>query len=140
MVFFFSATAPRPALGPTERPIQCIPWILTPGTKRPVCESDHLPLSSAEVKNASSYTSTLPIRLRGMVLRAMNTSSRRRSYLSTETTLSLLLPLLPTYLLPCTSTSFPFYPYITILPSYQTTHISLSLKKLYQDYSLQSFE
>jgi hypothetical protein len=39
-----------------------------PGVKRPVREADHSLPSSAEVKNAWSYTSTLPIRLHGVVL------------------------------------------------------------------------
>jgi hypothetical protein len=34
-----------------------------PRIKRPGRETDHLPPSSAEVKNTWSYTSTLPIRL-----------------------------------------------------------------------------
>jgi hypothetical protein len=33
----------------------------------PGCEADHLPPSSAELKNAWSYTST-PVRLHGVVL------------------------------------------------------------------------
>jgi hypothetical protein len=33
---------------------------LSLGVKWPVCEADHSPPSSAEVKNAWSYTSTLP--------------------------------------------------------------------------------
>jgi hypothetical protein len=41
---------------------------LTPGVKRPEREAKHSPPSSAEVKNAWSYTSTHPIRLRGVVL------------------------------------------------------------------------
>jgi hypothetical protein len=40
------------------------PW----GVKRSGREADHLPPSSAEVKNARSYTSTPPIRLHGVVL------------------------------------------------------------------------
>jgi hypothetical protein len=48
---------------PTELPIQ---WI--PGLKRPGSEADHSPSSSAEVKNASSYTPTSPIRLYDVVL------------------------------------------------------------------------
>jgi len=36
--------------------------------KRPGRESDHSPTSSAEVKNAWSYISSLPIRLHGVVL------------------------------------------------------------------------
>jgi hypothetical protein len=39
-----------------------------PGVKRPGREADHSPPSSAEVKNAWSYTSTAPIRLHGVVL------------------------------------------------------------------------
>jgi hypothetical protein len=40
-----------------------------PGEKRPEREADHSPPSSAEVKNAWSYTSTPPIHLHGVVLR-----------------------------------------------------------------------
>jgi len=40
---------------------------ITPGIKRPGRQPDHLPQSSPEVKNAWSYTSTQPIRLRGVV-------------------------------------------------------------------------
>jgi hypothetical protein len=39
-----------------------------PGVKRQGCETDLSPPSSAEVKNAWSYTSTSPIRLHGVVL------------------------------------------------------------------------
>jgi hypothetical protein len=39
-----------------------------PGVKRPEHEVDHSPPSSAEIKNAWSYTSTPPIRLHGVVL------------------------------------------------------------------------
>jgi len=38
------------------------------GLKQLGCEADHSPPSSAEVKNAWSYTSTLPVCLHGMVL------------------------------------------------------------------------
>jgi len=41
---------------------------LSLGVKRLGCEADQSLLSSAEVKNAWSYTSTLPIRLYGVVL------------------------------------------------------------------------
>jgi hypothetical protein len=40
-----------------------------PGVKRPGGEADHSPPSSAEVKNAWSYTFTPPTRLQGVVLR-----------------------------------------------------------------------
>jgi hypothetical protein len=64
-IFLFT-TASRPALGPTQ--IQWIPGALSLGVKRPRREADHLPPSSAEVKNARSYTSTPAIRLHGVVL------------------------------------------------------------------------
>jgi len=44
---FLLVIAPRPALEPTQSPIQ---WIA--GVKRPEREADHSPPSSAEVKNA----------------------------------------------------------------------------------------
>jgi len=51
-------TASRTALGPTQRPMQWVPGALSLGVKRPGRETDHSPPSSAEVKNAWSYTST----------------------------------------------------------------------------------
>jgi hypothetical protein len=44
------------------------PGALSLGLKRPGREADHSPPSSAEVKNAWSYTSTPPICLHGVVL------------------------------------------------------------------------
>jgi hypothetical protein len=58
---FFLDVASGPALGPTQPPIRYVPGVV----KRPYREADHLP-SSAEVKNAWSYTSTPPIRLHGV--------------------------------------------------------------------------
>jgi len=52
---FLFATASRPGLTPTDPLIQ---WV--PGIKRPRREADHSLQSSAEVKNAWIYTSTLP--------------------------------------------------------------------------------
>jgi hypothetical protein len=54
--------------GPTQPPIQLVTGALSLGVKRPAREADHLPPSSAEVKNAWNYTSTPPILLHGMVL------------------------------------------------------------------------
>jgi hypothetical protein len=65
---FHLTTVSRTALGPTQPPVQEVPEALSLGVKRPGSEADHSPLSSAEVNSAWSYTSTLPIRLRGMVL------------------------------------------------------------------------
>jgi hypothetical protein len=54
-------TVSRPALEPTQPPIQWIPRALSLGVKQPGCETNYLPPSSAEVKIAWSYTSTLPV-------------------------------------------------------------------------------
>jgi hypothetical protein len=54
---FLFTTASRTALGPTKPPIQWVPGALSPGLKRPVCETDHSRPFSATVKNAWSYTS-----------------------------------------------------------------------------------
>jgi hypothetical protein len=58
----------RQALGPTQPPIQWVPGALSLGAKRPRREADHSPPSSAEVKNAWSYTPIPPVRLHGVVL------------------------------------------------------------------------
>jgi hypothetical protein len=55
-IFLFT-TVPRPALGPTQPPIQWVPGALSLGVKRPEREADHSPPSSVEAKNAWSYTS-----------------------------------------------------------------------------------
>jgi hypothetical protein len=60
-----------------QPPIQWIPGAPALEVKRPGRESDHAPPSSAEVKNAWSYTSTPPIRLHGVVL----SSAQRQLYL-----------------------------------------------------------
>jgi hypothetical protein len=42
----------RPALGPTQPPVQWLPGVLYPGVKaRPGRDADHPPPSSAEVEN-----------------------------------------------------------------------------------------
>jgi hypothetical protein len=56
------------ALGAIQPPIQWVPGALSLGVMRPGREDDHSPPSSAEVKNAWSYTSTSPIHLHGVVL------------------------------------------------------------------------
>jgi len=56
--FFSSITVSRPALGPTQHPIQWVAGAVSLGTKQPGREADHLPPSTAEVQNAWSYTST----------------------------------------------------------------------------------
>jgi hypothetical protein len=51
-------TACRPALGPTQPPVQWVPGVVYRGVKRSGREADHSPPSSVEVKNAWSYTTT----------------------------------------------------------------------------------
>jgi hypothetical protein len=65
---FLFTTASRTVLGPTQPPIQWVPWALSLGVKGPGREADHSPPFSAEVKNAWKSTSTPPIRLHGVVL------------------------------------------------------------------------
>jgi hypothetical protein len=48
-IFLFT-TASRPALGPTQPPIQWVPGALSLGVKRPGREADQSPVSSAEVR------------------------------------------------------------------------------------------
>jgi hypothetical protein len=66
-IFLFITTS-RTALRPSQPPIQWVPGVLSLGVKRPGREADHSSTSSAEVKNAWSYTFTFPIRLHGVVL------------------------------------------------------------------------
>jgi hypothetical protein len=65
---FLFTTMSRLALVPTQPHIQRVPEVLSFGIKRPGCEADDSPPSSAEVKNAWSYILTPPIRLPGVVL------------------------------------------------------------------------
>jgi hypothetical protein len=58
----------RTALWSTQPPLQWVPGILSLEVKRPGREAGHSPPSSAEVKNAWSYTSTPPVRLHGVGL------------------------------------------------------------------------
>jgi hypothetical protein len=42
----------RPALGPTQPPVQLVPVVLSPGVKaRPGRDADHSPPSNGEVEN-----------------------------------------------------------------------------------------
>jgi hypothetical protein len=59
-IIFLFATASRTVLEPTQPPIQWVLGALSLGVKRPGSEADYSPPSSAEVKNAWSYTSTPP--------------------------------------------------------------------------------
>jgi hypothetical protein len=49
-IFLFTTASTRPALGPTQPPIQWVPGALSLGVKRPRREAEHSPPSSAEVK------------------------------------------------------------------------------------------
>jgi hypothetical protein len=67
MGFLLFATASRPAPEFIQPPVQWVLEALKPGVKRPAREADHSPPSSAEVKNAWSYTFTPSIRLHSAV-------------------------------------------------------------------------
>jgi hypothetical protein len=56
--FFSSPSLSGPALGHTQPLIHWVPGALSLGVKRPGREVGYSPLSSAEVKNTWSYTST----------------------------------------------------------------------------------
>jgi hypothetical protein len=60
-------TAFRPALEPTQPPVQWVTGALSLGLRQPGRETDHSPSSTPEVKNVWSYTSTPPTRLHGVV-------------------------------------------------------------------------
>jgi hypothetical protein len=51
---FLHFTISRPALGPTQPPIQWEPGAFSPGVQWPRREADHSPSSSAEVKNGGA--------------------------------------------------------------------------------------
>jgi hypothetical protein len=77
-IFIFT-TASRPALGPTQPPIQWVPGALSLGVKWPGREADHSPPSSAEVKE-----------LVDLYLHSPNTLSWRRAQLKKAQGLYLL--------------------------------------------------
>jgi hypothetical protein len=54
---FLLSIASRPALGPTQPPIQWVPGAVSPGAKRHLREADLSPPSSAEVKNSGAIIS-----------------------------------------------------------------------------------
>jgi hypothetical protein len=55
--FYFSMSS-RLSLGSTQPPMQCVPWALSPGVKRPWREAKHSPATRAEVEKMWIYTST----------------------------------------------------------------------------------
>jgi hypothetical protein len=57
---FFLFKSCRPVLEATQPLIQWVTRAILPGVKRPDCESDHSPQTSAKVKNTWIYISTPP--------------------------------------------------------------------------------
>jgi len=57
-IFILFVTESRLALGSIYTPIQYLPWVLSPGVKRPERETDHSPPTTAKVKKEWSYNST----------------------------------------------------------------------------------
>jgi hypothetical protein len=65
---FLFSTASRPAVGPTQPPIQWLPGALSTGIKRPGREADHSPPATTEVKKNVDINIHSPIRLHGIML------------------------------------------------------------------------
>jgi hypothetical protein len=78
-IFLFITTS-RPALRPTQPPIQWVPGALSLGVKRPEGEADHSSPSSAEVKKCVE-----------LYLHSCNTPSWRGAELSTGTSLPFII-------------------------------------------------
>jgi hypothetical protein len=57
---FSSPCLPDPVLGPTQPPIKWVSGALSPGVKRPWCEADRSPATSAKVKKTWICTATPP--------------------------------------------------------------------------------
>jgi hypothetical protein len=57
---FLFSTSSRPVLQPTQPPIQCVPWALSPEVKQLGRETDQSPPNSAEVKKIWIYIFSLP--------------------------------------------------------------------------------
>jgi hypothetical protein len=66
--FCSSTPCPRPALGPTDPPIQWSSGALSLGVKRPGHDADHSPQSSSGVKGCVKLYLRSPIRLHRVVL------------------------------------------------------------------------
>jgi hypothetical protein len=62
---FIFSTSSRPALGPTQPPIQCVPRALYTGVKRAGREADHSSPVSAKKKNVYLHIHPPPLRLHG---------------------------------------------------------------------------
>jgi hypothetical protein len=61
------ASVSRPALGPTQPPVQWVPGFLSPGVKVwPGRDADHSPPPSAEVENEKELYLLSPKRLHGV--------------------------------------------------------------------------
>jgi hypothetical protein len=83
-MFLLTTAVSKPALGPTQPPIQCVTGSLSQRVKGPRSEADLSPPSSAKIKTAWSCTSTPPIRLHGAVFGKEKAQGQRYLYLSTS--------------------------------------------------------
>jgi hypothetical protein len=105
-IFLFTI-ASRPALGPTQPPIQWVLGALSPGVKQPGLQAHHLPPSSSEAKECVE-----------LYLHSSNMSSWRGAQLKKKAQGQLYL-----YLLPVDIPSCPFQKvavpsvYLTDIPS-----------------------
>jgi hypothetical protein len=67
---FLFSMSPRPALGPTQPPIQWVPVAISPGVKRPGRETDYC----RDQENVGLYIYS-PVRLHGVVLNYLSTGT-----------------------------------------------------------------
>jgi hypothetical protein len=54
----------RLALGSTQPPVQCVPWVLSPGVKKPGRETDH---SQTSAETIGFIYIHFPVRIHGIV-------------------------------------------------------------------------
>jgi hypothetical protein len=100
----------RPALSPTQFSIKWVPGFLSE-VKRPGRKSDHSPTSRAEVKKAWSYSSTPPyVCVQWILIKHKIKPSWRDSQLITGDNFTLLLILIPCYILSLMSKYSPQHP------------------------------
>jgi hypothetical protein len=53
---FFLSTVSRLLQGPTQPPVQWVPWKISPGVKQPLDEAVHSPASNSEIKSGGAVS------------------------------------------------------------------------------------
>jgi hypothetical protein len=112
-------TASRPALGPTQPPIQWVPGALSLGVKRPGRKADHSPPTNAEVKECVELYLHSPLRLNGVVkiklfLCSLNWARRPEGVLGEWRLAPRILDLGTRWMWVVNFTTWPLYPMVSI--------------------------